>query len=52
MSDATLLDVLAHVRAGNDDPLFLDADGSVLFVSDVDGCTSAFAPTRPRRRPR
>jgi malonyl-CoA/methylmalonyl-CoA synthetase len=29
---ATLLDVLTHVRAGNDDPLFLDVDGVVLMT--------------------
>lgn len=30
--DVTLLDVLVHVRAGNDDPLFVDVDGSVLMT--------------------
>jgi len=29
---ATLLDVLTHVRVGNDDPLFLDVDGGVLMT--------------------
>ncbi|MEX0846247.1 MAG: AMP-binding protein, partial [Ilumatobacteraceae bacterium] len=28
----TLLDVLVHVRAANDDPLFLDVDGAVLMT--------------------